>query len=209
MRRILRVIIILAASLLTWSLAGVPGLASVGVGVDLGKIELTDSLIPGSVYHLPTIGVINTGNEVADYQVEVSYMDDQAEIKPASAWFSFEPGKFTLESGTSRRVSTTLRIPMDAKVGNYFALIKAYPAAKQNGAAAIGVAAATKLSFSIKETNFAVAIGHRVADFFRDSSPFAYIGLAAVAVIILILVFRRFFRFSIKLTKKLNHDANR
>jgi hypothetical protein len=199
---VFRIIACMVVSLVILTLCASPALASVGVGIDLGKIELNESLVPGGTYHLPAVGIINTGSETSDYQVEIIYMDDQQELKPAIDWFRFEPQKFTLGAGVSKKVAITLQIPMHAGAGSYFALIEAHPVAQETGSASIAVGAATKLSFKIKEANIAVAAAHRVADFFRDSSPFIYIGFALFAVIVLIFIFRRSFRLNFKLEKK-------
>ena len=42
-------------------------LGGVGVGVNLGKIEIDEPLKPGGIYNFPSIGVINTGDEAGDY----------------------------------------------------------------------------------------------------------------------------------------------
>jgi hypothetical protein len=197
-----RISLLLIACLILAAWLAAPSAASVGVGVDTGKIELNEALVPGGVYRLPAIGVVNTGDELTQYRVNITFMDNQSELKPETGWFTFSPDAFTLEKANSLRVSTTLRVPVNAPAGKYFALIEASPAVKPGGTATVGVAAAAKLSFNIREANLAMAVIHRTGDFFRDSSPYIYFALGVIAAIILIIVFRRHFRFSLKVEKK-------
>ena len=63
--------------------------ARIGVGVNLGKIEIDEPIKPGGIYNFPNIGVINTGDEAGDYEVAVTYHQDQPELRPSQEWFSF------------------------------------------------------------------------------------------------------------------------
>ena len=47
--------------------------ARVGVGVNLGKIKIDEPLKPGGIYGFPSIGVINTGDEPGEYEIEITY----------------------------------------------------------------------------------------------------------------------------------------
>jgi len=46
------------------------GLANVGVGVGLGKIQIDELLKSGGIYKLPSIPVINTGDEAGDSRTD-------------------------------------------------------------------------------------------------------------------------------------------
>ena len=91
----LRKIVIVFLISLT-ALAPVVALAKVGVGVGLGKVNIDESLKPGGIYKLPTLPVLNTGDEAGDYEVEVTYLTDQPELRPAADWFTSRPNQFHL-----------------------------------------------------------------------------------------------------------------
>jgi len=102
-------------------------MASVGVGVNLGKINIDEPLKPGGLYTFPIIGVINTGDEEGDYAFEVTYHQDQPELRPEGEWFSFNPATFHLKAGESQNVEIKLSLPVKMKPGNYFAYLEAHP----------------------------------------------------------------------------------
>ena len=190
-----------ALALLALLAQAVPAWAQIGVGVNVGKIEVDQPLMPGGIYHLPIVGVINTGHEAGDYEVEITYMYEQKELKPAAEWFGFEPLSFPLAPGASQAVATTLTIPVNARPGDYFALIEAHPLVKSSGVA-IGVAAATKLYFSVRPANILVAVQARVVTFSENTSPYSYIGIGVVGFIIVAFLFRRYFRIRFRLERR-------
>ena len=198
MRRFALTIVLVLLVFLTFA---APLQAQIGVGVNLGKIEVDKPLTPGGIYHLPTLGVINTGHQAGDYEVEVTYMHEQKELKPAVEWFHFDPQSFPLQAGASQAVAITLSIPLNARPGNYFALIEAHPIVKGSGVA-IGVAAATKLYFSVKPANILVAVQARVVTFSENTSPYSYIGMGVVGFIIVAYLFRRYFRIRFRLERR-------
>ena len=179
-----------------------PAMARIGVGVNLGKIEIDEPLRPGGIYNFPIIGVINTGDEAGDYEVEVTYHQDQPQLKPAQEWFSFEPQQFHLEPGQSQSVSVKLTLPVKAKPGDYFAYLEAHPIIKAGPGTTIGVAAATKAYFTVVPANIWQAITHRISSFFTTYAPWTYVILAIVIAAIIIVIFRKFFAFKIVIRKK-------
>ena len=79
--------------------------ARIGVGVNLGKIELDEPLKPGGIYNFPSLGIINTGDEAGDYEVAVTYHQDQPQLRAEKEWFDFSPSQFHLEAGKSQSVA--------------------------------------------------------------------------------------------------------
>ena len=122
--------------------------AGVGVGVNLGKINIDEPLKPGGIYSFPVIGVINTGDEPGDYELAVTYHQDQPELRPAESWFNFSPASFRLEPGESQNVVIVLSLPVRMKPGNYFAYLEAHPVIESGPGTTIGIAAATKAYFT-------------------------------------------------------------
>lgn len=186
--------------------------AKLGVGVGLGKINIDETLNPGGIYNLPSLPVLNTGDEVADYELEVTFLSDQKELKPESDWFSFTPQNFTLDAGKSQLVEVKLTFPVDARPGDYFAFLEAHPVVDKDGVT-IGIAAATKLNFTIKPSNILGAAIERVRSLFEQSKPVSYIVLGVVAGLIVLIVANRYINIRVGLkkgsTKKAKKDSKR
>lgn len=178
--------------------------AGIGVGVNLGKIEIDEPIKPGGIYNFPSIGVINTGSEPADYELAITYHQDQPEIRPLEEWFSFSPSSFRLEPGESQNVAVKLTLPTRTKPGDYFAYLEAHPVVQSGPGTTIGVAAATKTYFSVAPANILQAIRYRISSFFVVYAPWTYVVLILVVGAVLITAFRKFFKFqfNIKIKQK-------
>jgi len=176
--------------------------ARIGVGVNLGKIEIDEPLKPGGIYNFPSIGVINTGDEPGEYELDVTYHQDQPQLRPSKEWFSFNPSPFHLEPGQSQSVAVKLTLPVKTKPGDYFAYLEAHPIIKAGPGTTIGVAAATKTYFKVVPANIWQAITHRISSFFTMYAPWTYVVLAVVVVAIIIAIFRKFFAFQIGIRRK-------
>lgn len=197
-KTVLMIAMILALTLLLVS----PVSAKVGVGVNLGKIVVDQPLMPGGIYRLPSLGVINTGDETKDYALDVTYHYKQKELEPPGDWFIFSPKTFELAPAKSQTVDIKLNLPVNARPGNYFAYLEAHPIVKGKKGVTIGVAAATKLYFSIKPANIFSAILYKILTFFETFAPYSYIGLGLVVLIAGILIFRRYFTIRFGIEKK-------
>ena len=175
--------------------------AKIGVGVGLGKIQIDEPLSPGGIYKLPSLPVLNTGDEAGDYEVAVTYQHEQEQLRPEEAWFSFSPETFYLEAGGSQKVDISLSLPVRAKPGDYFAYLEAHPTAKKEGVT-IGVAAATKLYFTVEPSGILGAAIARVTSWFENNAPYSYWVLAGLLMLMVILVFRRFFSLRVAVKRK-------
>src|SRR5690349_5420797 len=91
--------------------------ATLGVGVGVGKISVDEKLKPGLFYKLPSITVINTGNESSDYQMAIEHQEAQPELIPEKNWFIFSPNNFRLEPGKVQKVEITLNLPVKTTPG--------------------------------------------------------------------------------------------
>lgn len=177
--------------------------AEVGVGVNLGKIEIDEQLKPGGIYNLPIIGIVNTGDEEGDYELEITYHQDQPELRPSQDWFSFSPAKFRLKPGESKSVEIKLALPVNMRPGDYFSYIEAHPVAESGPpGTTIGIAAAAKTYFTVVPANVASAIIWRVYSLFTVYAPWSYMTLVIVVGAVIIVVFRRFFNFQIGVRRK-------
>lgn len=178
-------------------------LAKIGVGIGTGKIIVDQEMKAGLIYTLPPVMVMNTGDEPSEYGMGIQWHENQPEMRPAKEWFSFSPATFHLEPGTSRVVQMKLTLPIKgAKPGKYFAFIQGFPVRKATGGASIGIAAATKLYFSVAPANFLAGIYYRVVSLFTIYSPWSYIVLIIVAGSGLVAFLRRFFSLNLGISLK-------
>jgi len=177
-------------------------LASVGVGVNLGKIRIDEPLKPGGLYTFPIIGVINTGDEAGDYELEVTYHQDQPELRPDGEWFSFSPSSFHLEGGEAQNVEIRLNLPVRLKPGDYFAYLEAHPVVLSGPGTTIGVAAATKTYFTVAPANVFQAAYYRTSSFIVLNAPWTYVVLVIFFGAILIALFRKYFSFNLGISRK-------
>lgn len=159
-------------------------LAKVGVGVGLGKIQIDEELFPGGIYNLPSLPVLNTGDEDGEYEVEVTYLTEQEEMRPAGEWFSFSPQSFHLAAGESQIVDVSLTFPVDARPGDYFAFLEAHPVTGGEGVT-IGVAAATKLNFTLKPKGVLGAAVERLRSLIETNRRLAYT-LGTIAALLIV-----------------------
>ena len=176
--------------------------AGIGVGVNLGKIQIDEPLKPGGIYNFPSIGVINTGDEAGDYELAVTYHQDQPEKRPLQEWFTFTPSSFHLEPGESQSVAVQLGLPLKMTPGEYFAYLEAHPVIIAGPGTTIGVAAATKTYFTVAPANIFQAVTYRISSFVANNAPWTYVVLAIVAGGIVITLFRRFFAFQFGIKRK-------
>lgn len=191
--KIVKIVKLLIVILLVWlfTFGASSVLAKVGVGVGLGKIQIDEKLSAGGIYKLPSLPVLNTGDEAGEYEVEVTYLSDQPEFRPDASWFTFTPQNFPLEAGGSQLVEVTLVLPVDSRPGNYFAFLEAHPVKKAEGVT-IGIAAATKLNFTVKPSGVLGAAIERVRSLLEQTKPTSYYVLGGAGAIILIALARRY-----------------
>ena len=182
--------------------------ARIGVGVGVGKIEVNKPLKPGMIYNLPSLPVLNTGDEPSNYGASIEYHEGQEQradmgLKPPQEWFSFEPAEFYLEPGQVQTVAIKLNLPVKTVPGNYFAYLEGHPIREaEPGVTAIGIAAAAKLYFTVAPANIWQGIYYRVASFLALYAPWTWIILGIVIAAIIIAVFRKRFAFQIAIKKK-------
>ncbi len=189
-------------------LSSVPALASIGVGVGTGKIQVDDKLRPGTIYELPPLTVLNTGDQGSDYEVAISYNEKQVELKPASSWFHFEPEKFYLEPGKVQTVAITLSLPVRMEPGDYFSYLEAHPTKKaQNGQTSVGVAAAAKLYFTVVPANIFTALYYRGVTYWRlHHLALSILGAVAIVLALGLLVKKNFnIQFAVKKRSSEHH----
>ncbi len=177
--------------------------ARIGVGIGSGKIKVETKLKPGIMYELPPLTVINTGDEASDYEVSVTYHQNQPEMAPAEEWFKFSPRRFNLEPGEAQVVAIRVDLPIKTIPGNYFAYLEGHPIkSSQAGATTIGVAAAAKLYFTVLPANFITGVYYRAVSLWKMYQPWTNIIAAILSFFLIVFIFTRFFKINISLNKQ-------
>ena len=177
--------------------------ASIGVGVGVGKIQVDQKLKPGTIYELPILTVINTGDEPSEYEVAITYHEKQPELMPPESWFEFTPKKFNLNPGEVQEVKIKLNLPVKTEPGKYFAYVEGHPAKKaENGQTRIGVAAAAKLYFTVVPGSFFEGIYYKALSFWKIYSPWPQRVSILIGILIVLKLFKKFFNIEINLKKK-------
>lgn len=180
-----------------------PAWARRGVGVSTGKIIVEEKLMPGVIYKLLPLNVVNTGDESSDYEAEITYYQDQEEFSPPQAWFKLSPKEFYLKPGETEMVEISLSVPIKAIPGDYFCFLEGHPVVKaEEGVTAVNVAAAAKLYFTIAPANFWQGVYYRLVSLWKNNMPWSLRGAVAAGIIILGIVFRKFFNIQIAVKEK-------
>jgi hypothetical protein len=179
-------------------------LATVGVGVGLGSIQVDEDLKQGMVYTLPTLTILNTGDVAGEYTVDIAYHSDQEELLPPKEWFSFSPEVFTLEPGRAQLVEIELTLPIDDVIpGEYFAYIEGKPIRNlESGETAIGIAAATKLKFTVAPSNIFEGVYYRALALYNKYRPYSTAVVVFIAILIPYFLFKKFFKLNLSVQKK-------
>ncbi|MFH1173290.1 MAG: hypothetical protein V1692_02055 [bacterium] len=170
--------------------------ASIGVGVGTGKIKIDEPLKAGGIYELPDLPVLNTGSEAGDYEVTVEYHTGVSELRPAKAWFDFQPQEFFLDVSGVQPVGVTLTLPVKTPPGEYFCYLEAHPFKKVEGAdgnTRIKVAAATKLYFTVEPANIFRGMYYRAGAIFNKYRAGSYIAISVITFAILLILFKKYF----------------
>lgn len=168
-----------------------------GVALDLGKLEISQTLTPGGGYRLPPVGVRNPGDEVTTYRMVVSSVQDQAGIPVPEDWLDFEPGQVTLEPGETEKVQTRLSLPTGADPGDYEGLLAAQIVTEGDGAQ-VGAAAAAKVTFEVESATLLGAWWHKLSTWFSANAPWTWLVPALLASAFVLWQFRRNFAFRLE-----------
>lgn len=170
-----------------------------GVALDTGRVEISERLSRGGVYHLPDIGVRNPGSDESSYAMSGDVLPGRAGRKVPDDWLTFTPQQFTLSAGASQPVSVSLHIASDAHPGDYEGLLRAEIVAAGPGTG-VGAAAAAHLTFTVKPSNILQEWQFRLGDFVSAHAPWTYIVPAIIVGLALLLLLRA--KFSIRLERR-------
>lgn len=178
-----------------------PAIGKIGVGINIGKIEVNEPLFSGGTYDIAKMTVINTGDETSDYTLDISYLEGQKQLKPEKKWFIFSPVIFSLKPGQAKQVEIKMALPIQTRAGDYFAFVEGRPIPQKKGLS-VGVAAAAKLTFSVKSSSLFWSVYNWALSVLAGYSPYSYILIGLALLIMAWLIFRRFFSFSLRLERR-------
>ena len=123
--------------------------ASVGVGVQASPVRLGSMAHRGERYAL-SLDVVNTGTEAEAVSMRVERLSRGPGRAVPPSWIQFAGPAVQIVPGKAVRVSLELVVPGRAKPGEYLSdIVVSSSSAGQAGAGNLGVAAATKLEFSV------------------------------------------------------------
>ncbi|MCK9368543.1 hypothetical protein M0R04_01035 [Candidatus Dojkabacteria bacterium] len=172
--------------------------AKIGVGVGTGKIQVNDKLKAGQIYELPSIPVVNTGDETSFYSLSITYHEKQTEKMPPKEWFSFDPAEVEIEPSKIVPIKVRLTIPVKAIPGDYFAYVEAAPIKKtSSGNTSISIAAAAKLYFTISPSNFVEGVYYRALSLWQIYQPWTTITSITIGVVVLFFILRKYLKIEI------------
>jgi len=197
--------LLIGTAILILILASAPALAKVGVGINLGKIKVNKPLYAGGIYKLANMSVINTGTESGKYKLSISYLEGQKKLKPAEEWFKFTPEKFFLKPGQAKQVEIEMHLPINADAGRYFAFVEGRPTANKKGMS-VGIAAAAKLTFTVKSSSLFWSIINRTKSIVTNLSPYSYLFMGLLALLLLAAIVRRYVAVSFSFKKRDNKN---
>jgi hypothetical protein len=123
--------------------------ASVGVGVQVSPVRLGSMAHRGEKYSL-SLDVVNTGTEAEAVSMRVERLSRGPGRAVPPSWIQFAGTAVQIAPGKAARVSVELVVPGRAKPGEYLSdIVASGSAAGQAGTGHLGVAAATRLEFSV------------------------------------------------------------
>jgi hypothetical protein len=123
--------------------------ASVGVGVQVSPVRLGSMAHRGESYAL-SVDVVNTGTEAEAVSMRVERLSRGSGRAVPPSWIQFAGAAVQIAPGKAARVSLELVVPGRATPGEYLSdIVASGSAAGQAGPGNLGVAAATKLEFSV------------------------------------------------------------
>ena len=189
-------IAVLGCLALLFAAAPAPAAADRGVSISLGSIKVSVPLRGGEEYRLPKLFVSNPGDEASSYVMDGGPIANEADLGPDPAWFVFDPPSFSLDPGARREVAVVIRLPSDARSGQYVGLIRAALGTAGQSGGILGAAAATRLTFTV-ESGPASLIGALI-DSIAAAAPWSWIAIGALLLTILVVGIRRRFNFRIE-----------
>jgi uncharacterized protein YaiE (UPF0345 family) len=150
--------------------------ASIGVGIQVGPVRLAGIAHAGQTYDLPPVYVVNTGTQDETVRLDVKRLSKGDGFDVPKSWFQPTRTDVHLDANQSTTIDVKLVVPADARPGRYFSDVVAHGSASiEAGQATLGVAAATKLQFTV---------GKAVPAGFWSSLPTIPLAVAAAVILL-------------------------
>jgi hypothetical protein len=149
LRRLLAVPLVVPVALVALAFFTQTSDASVGVGVQASPVRLGSMAHRGERYAL-SVDVVNTGTEAEAVGMRVERISRGPGRAVPPSWIQFAGPAVQIAPGKATRVSLELVVPGQAKPGEYLSdIVVSGSPAGQAGTERLGVAAVTKLEFSV------------------------------------------------------------
>jgi hypothetical protein len=133
----------------------------------------------------------------------INWLQDQKQLKPDRSWIEFSPQEFTMSPGKGQAVDVKMSLPLKVVPGDYFAYLVAKPIkGAAPGEVGIGVAAASKLYFTVKPANIFQGVYYRLASLLVRGAPWTYIVIGVIILAIFLKFVGRFISVDIGIRKK-------
>jgi hypothetical protein len=163
--------------------------ADIGTGIGANPLRLHSQAEPGGRYHLPSVLVVNTGNQVSNYVVRVKRLGQPKGHDVPASWIRFAHTRVRLGPHKRAVIPVVLMVPKGAAGGVYRSnvVVTTYTR-RRGGGAALGAAAADELSFAIGAPSSSL----------WSWAWFSYLLLGLAATGVIILIRRLGFRFHIE-----------
>ncbi len=162
-----------------------------------------EKLLPGAIYTLPAFTILNTGDEAGEYDVGVSYVEKQPELKPPESWFNFSPKKFHLEPGGIQVIDIKLNLAINAPPGEYFALVEGRPLkTAAAGVSVIGIAAASKLYFTVLPASTLSGLYYKIKSLWNLYYPWPLVVIGVIVAIIVLFFLKKYLKIQINVKGK-------
>jgi hypothetical protein len=124
--------------------------ASIGVGVQSVPVRLASVAQPGDSYSFAPVYIVNTGTQDESISMRVQRFSHGPGRTVPPSWIHFSGNGMRLAARSSARVPLELVVPAGAEPGKYLSdVVVAGTAGIVVGKANLGVAAATKLEFTV------------------------------------------------------------
>jgi ABC-type Fe3+ transport system permease subunit len=94
-----------------------------------------------------------------------------------------------------------MTLPTNVVPGRYFALIEAHRVARGEGVA-VGAAAATKLTFTVKPSSWLQAQQVRLNRWIDQANPWSYLIPGALLAATVLVAIRRYFRVGLRIERR-------
>lgn len=159
------------------------------------KVEIDEAVGQGADIRLPSLSVLNRGDAAGTFSLMVTGLSNQDELSADGTWFKFDPQQFTIDAGAGQVVNVRLRVPVDATIGRYRALLEASAGDAGASGVTVGVAVASTVIFEVKDAN--PMPWDPAVRWVQARAPYSYAGFGLLAGLAGFHLFRQRFRLRI------------